>query len=191
MVKKIVLFLSGVIFSFAMNSASININDNDLEVGTKIDLANLSDRVTADTMFLGAKYFYTDEDKSNVNLYPFYEANFLMRRNINESFSFGLGIKVNHTHDFTSTPLGFEIAYHIPETYVVPIYVKGSIYYATHVLSYQDADSFAEYRVNLDIEIIEDGFITVGYRKIDTNYKDKRGDVTFDSSFYGGLKIRF
>jgi hypothetical protein len=31
----------------------------------------------------------------------------------------------------------------------------------------------------------------VGYRKIDTNYEDKRGDITFNSSFFAGLKIKF
>jgi hypothetical protein len=189
MAKKILLIICLVISSFAMNSAEININNEDLELGAKIDMANISNRVDSDIMYLGADYLYTNKDK-NIKLYPFYELNFLMMRNINEDLGFGLGIKLNHTHNFTSSPLGFEIAYHIPQTYIVPIYLKGSIYYATHVLSYEDADNFAEYRLNVDIEVIEDGFITLGYRNLKTNY-EKRGDITYNSSFYGGFRIRF
>jgi hypothetical protein len=191
MLKKFLL-TSLAVASFSLNTAEININNEDLEVNAKVDLANINYNIEPDTMFLGAKFLYVDEDKSNnKNMHHFYEVNFLMMREVKDGLKFGLGLKVNHAKDFISSPLGFEFSYKIPNTDVIPIYFNGQYYYATKVLSYNDAETFMEYRINVDFEVIENGLLTVGYRKIDTNYEDKRGDITFNSSFFAGLKIKF
>jgi hypothetical protein len=190
MLKRFLFLICLSVLLFAMNSAEININDKDLEVSAKIDLFNIDYNVNANTMFVGAKFLYADKTHSDRNdINPFYEINFLMMGEVNYGMKLGLGIKLNHTKDFTSIPLGIEFSYEIPQI-DFPTYLSGYVYYATSVLSYEDADNFLEYRLSCDFEIIQNGLITLGYRKLDTNY-EKRGDLTYNSSWFAGFKIRF
>ncbi|MGD9718290.1 MAG: YfaZ family outer membrane protein [Sulfurimonadaceae bacterium] len=197
MLKKLALLGAAAASAFAMHSAEININDKDLELAGKIDMGQFNHTVDPDTVFIGAKFLRADGDNSDPEVHDleeFYELSFLMQRNIKESgLAIGLGVKANHTEDFTSFPLGIEARYKLPLTNVVPLYLGGSLYYAPQVLSMDDARDFLEYRATLDIEVIENGNITLGYRKIETNYEiaGHRHDFTYNKSAYVGFKFRF
>ena len=67
--------------------------------------------------------------------------------------------------------------------------INASVYYAPSVLSFSDADSYFETRISYDIEVIDNGKITLGYRKMDTNYD--AGDFTYNDSWYAGFKFSF
>lgn len=115
--------------------------------------------------------------------------NFLMQKNVSTDFRLGLGVKLNHTKEFTSAPLGLEAAYKLPVSSSVPFYINASVYVAPEVLSFDKADSFLEYRAGLEVEAIKNGFILVGYRHLDTNYEER--DVEYNDSIYFGLKFLF
>lgn len=190
MFKKVSLIMFGAVSAFAMHSAEININSSDLELSVKTDMGQFSENVAPDAVFLGAKYLKADEKHSDTrSIDDYQELNFLMQKNINRDFRLGLGVKLNHTKDFISAPLGVEAAYKLPVTSSVPFYICGSLYYAPEVLSFDKADGFSEYRINLDVEVIENGFLTAGYRAIDTNYENR--DIEYNHSGYLGLKFAF
>ena len=201
MLKKITLFTAAATSVFAMHSAQININDKDLELGAKLDMGQFNHAVEPDTVFFGAKFLKADGENSDPevsNLDEYYELNFLMQREVSNTGLFlGLGVKLNHVNrgetDFTSIPLGIEAKYKLPISDVVPFYLGGAFYYAPESLSLQDAHSFQEFRINLDIEVIKNANVTMGYRSLETDYEvnNHRSDFTYNKSAYIGFKFLF
>lgn len=194
MLKKLTLLVASFASAFALNSVEININDKDLELGASIDMANVSDMTEPDTFFVGVKYLHADIENSDFtsssNMEDYYEVNFLMKRNLDSNLAIGLGMKLNGTKDFASVPLGGEVKYMLDTQ--IPVFLGGSFYYAPSVLAMSDAKSFMEYRVTVDIEVIQDAMITIGYRSIDTNYETPVSqDINYNSSFYAGFKFQF
>jgi len=190
MFKKISLIALNAVSVFAMHGAEVNINNSDLELSAKLDIGQFNESVEPDTIFLGARYINADNRHSDVNnIDDYYEVNFLMQKNVNSDFRLGLGVKLNHTKEFLSIPLGLEAAYKLPFASSVPFYINASIYSAPEVLSFDKADSFLEYRVGIEAEAIKNGFILVGYRHLDTNYEAR--DVEYNDSLYFGLKFLF
>ncbi|GEM_PF-464444 len=204
MLKKLYLISIITASAFAMHGVDININDKDLEFGANLDMGQFVNTIEPNTLFVGARYLKGSEDHSDFskNNNAFYEANFLMQKAIpNSDVTIGLGVKLNHTRydagaknlDFTSVPLGVELGYKLPVRTPVPFYLGGKIYYAPEVLCMNDAQSFLQYGVNLDVEVIPNGRITVGYRNIDTNY-DVAGhtqNANYNRSAYAGFKFQF
>ena len=179
--------------AFAMHTGEINVNDTDVEVGAKFDVGQFNHSVAPDTMFFGGKFLNGDKEHSsdrNSTIDPYFELNFLMQRPIGTGgMTLGLGIKFNYTKEFASVPLGGEFSYKIPAKKLIPMYLHGSLYYAPNVLAFNDAKDFLEYNLGYDIEVIENGRVTFGYRNLDTNYNAM--NFTYNESWYVGFKIGF
>jgi len=193
MLKKLALLSISTISAFAMHYAEININDKDLEIGAKLDIGQFNPNVEPDTFFVGAKFLNPKPEHSDphVDIDPLYELNFLLLKPIGDlGMKFGMGMKLNYTENFSSLPLGIEFQYKIPAEKLIPMYLYGSLYYAPEVLSFSDAADYLEYRIAYDIEVIENGKFTLGYRHIDTNYMPS-SDVVYNSSWFVGFKIGF
>jgi len=196
MLKKISIITILAASAFAMHSGELNINTKDLEVSARLDMGQFNDTIEPHTIFLGGKFLNADEEHSSPeskDLKPYFELNALVMQEIEDiGLSVGMGIKMNFTQDYITTPLGLEASYKIPAPRFVPMYLNASVYYAPSVLSMRDADNFLEYRVSYDFEIIKNGRITLGYRNLETNYKSHdRGNFTYNDSFYAGFKISF
>lgn len=193
MLKKLSLISASAISAFAMHTAEINVNDTDLEIGAKLDIAQFNNRTEPDTIFTGVRFLHATDNNSDFakgSIKDFYELNFLMKREVSTSpLAIGLGVKLNHTESFTTIPLGVELSYKLPVGDVIPLYLSGSLYYAPEVLSMENAKNFLEYRVSFDMEVIEHGNITVGYRSIQTNYVAR--DMSYNKSAYIGFKFAF
>lgn len=195
MLKKIILTIIMSVSAFAMNSAEVNINDTDLELSTKFDIGQFNENVEPDTMFVGARFLSADKTHSSNKNYandPYYEMNFLMMQPVGQTgLKFGMGVKLNYTKDFASMPLGLEAVYRLQHPKLLPMFFHVSAYYGPKVLSLGNAERFYEYRINYDLELIENGHIIIGYRSLNTNYDDYRGDYVYNKSFYGGFKFFF
>lgn len=197
MLKKLALILATVSATFALNTAEININDKDLELGAQFDIGQFNDTVEPDTVFIGAKWLkgsskHSQSDYADID--PYFEASLLMMRDMPtlQGLRLGLGVKVNNTKKFTSVPLGVEGSFLIPAKAYVPMRVNGAVYYAPQVLSMRDADNFFEARISLDVEVIQNGNVTLGYRTMNTNYETgKGGDFRYNRSAYLGFKLKF
>jgi len=197
MLKKTTLIALYAASAFAMHSGEININNKDLEIGVKFDLGQFNTAIEPDTMYVGGKFINADGDHATdkpADLDPYFELNFLMMRAVgNQGMSIGMGTKAAFSEHYLAIPLGLEFAYELPVTDFVPMYLHGSLYYAPSVLCMSDADSYLEYRISYDVEVIKNGLITLGYRNIDTNYDNSgsKVDFTYNDSFYVGFKIGF
>ena len=195
MLKKLTMMTLCAASAFAMHSAEININEADLEVGAKFDMGQFNQNVEPHTMFLGAKFLNGDakhSSSSNADLDPYFEVNFLMQKEIaNSGMRFGLGVKMNYTKDYSTLPLGVEFAYTIPAPDLIPMHLNGSLYYAPSALAFSDAKDFLEYRIGYDIEVIDNGSITIGYRNLQTSDDGSTTDFTYNKSWYAGFKFGF
>jgi len=193
MIRKILLASVACASVLALNNVELNMNDKDLEIGTRLDMGQFNESVEPDTIFVGAKVLNGDESHSDLSeTNALYELGFMMKRNVSDTpFSVGLGIKANHTKDFTSIPVGAEVSYKLPFFEAVPFYLGGSLYYAPEMLAMNDAKSFLEYRGTLDIEVIKNGLIYVGYRSINTNYDNALGDTNYNDSAFAGFRLGF
>lgn len=193
MLKKIILLAVCAATAFAMHTGEINVNDTDVEVEAKFDVGQFNHSVEPNTMFFGAKFLNADEEHSsdkNASIDPYFELNFLMQKAIGQGgMTLGMGMKFNYTKEFASVPLGVEFSYKIPAEKLIPMYLHGSLYYAPNVLAFNDAKDFLEYSIGYDIEVIENGLFTLGYRNLDTNYDAM--NFTYNKSWYVGFKIGF
>jgi len=204
MLKKISILVVYAASAFALHTAELNINDKDLEVGAQFDIGQFNDAVEPDTMFIGAKFLTPDSSHSTdeiSTINPYFEGNFLIMREIGErGMSFGMGAKLNYTKiektDFSSLPLGVEFAYQIPAPKLVPMSLQGSLYYAPQVLSFSEGKDYLEYRIHYDIELIKNAGLTLGYRNINTTFKNSVGttgknSINYNTSWYLGFKVKF
>ncbi len=194
MLKQIAVSTFCAVSAFAMHTGEININNKDLEIGAKFDLGQFNNAVEPDSMFIGGKFINADGDhakEKEANLDPYFELNVLMIQEVgDQGMRVGMGAKLNFTKDYSAIPLGIEFEYKLPVVDFVPMHLNGALYYAPTVLCMSDADSYLEYRISYDVEVIKNGYITIGYRNIDTNYEGNN-DFTYNDSFYAGFKIGF
>ncbi|MDH4945451.1 YfaZ family outer membrane protein [Sulfurimonas sp. C5] len=199
MLKKLIMLSACTASAFALHTAEININNKDLEVGALFDMGQFNDTVEPNTIFVGGKFLNADSEHSeytNAKIDPLLEANVLMMKEVgNSNFKIGIGAKLNYTQygslDFVSIPLGVEGTYTIATQEFIPMHLNAAVYYAPQVLTFKDAKNYLETRVSFDLEVIQNGNITVGYRKIETNYDVMYGDFRYNRSAYLGFKLKF
>lgn len=107
-----------------------------------------------------------------------------------ENLSLGFGLKTVFTNNFLSLPLIAKAHLILPFANTVPITtIMTSIAYAPSILSFSDAKTYKEFKLEADMEIISNVHIFTGYRNIDTEYYTY--NKTFNNSFYAGLKLSF
>ena len=196
MLKKLLLTLALGTAAFAMHDASLNLNNEDLEVKGSIDIGELNRSDFPDMYFLTLGVLDVDNDNNAKQLL---NAGFQLRQEIRgvQGLKFAIGIKGTYTKvgnfKHASIPVGAELSYTLPFNSFIPIILTGTVDYAPSVLSYKDADRYMENRVELGFQIIEQGTLFVGYRKIDLDF-DKNagnGDYTYTDTGYIGFKVRF
>jgi len=192
MLKKLLLTLSLSASLFAMHDASINLNNDDIEVKGNIDIGELNRSDYPDTYFLTLGFLDVDNLESTD---PLLSAGFMLRQDIRgaQNLKFGVGFKGTYTKvgnaKHAALPLNVELAYTLPLDIPMPLILSGGISYAPSVLSFKDADKYFESRAELGLRIIEQGELFVGYRKLDTDFEG--GDYTYNDTAYIGFKVRF
>lgn len=186
--KKIALLLLIINLNiFAMDKASLglNINTDDLEVEARTSLAFTTNDPTYRNFYIDANFINADETLFGLGLYV--ENSPINYQNI--AFSIGLRtiFTKNGNDSFTAIPimLGAKARMYLGSLPQSNLGVK--LAYAPTPLTFQDADSYFEYRVEVDMTIIENVNIYVGYRNIDTNYEKR--DVNYNDSLYVGFKF--
>lgn len=182
--------------ALAMHNLELNINDVDLEAGLKLDMGQFNPAVEPNTTFVGVKYLKADNghsDYSSPNAYM--EVNFLMQRKIKDTGMYaGLGVKLNYINndggnDFSSIPLSFKLGYIVPSA--LPVNVYGEAFYAPKVLSLREAEGYYEYRVGVEVELIKNADVYLGYRDLETKYENGGSYVSYNRSAYIGFRFKF
>lgn len=68
--------------------------------------------------------------------------------------------------------------------------IGGEVFYAPKITSFSDVDGYKEWSVSLDYQLLTQGFVYVGYRKVEVDF-DNIGDVEIDDNAHIGMKLLF
>ena len=169
----------------AQNSIGLNINSDDLEVLAAMNINTFADYSDSTTYVLDASYLHTDGDDlftvglSGENTFQGVEG-----------LALAFGVKFISASDFFAVPLFGKVTYALPLNDRIPTTsIATSLAYAPSVLTFSDGESYTEFRLEADMEVVPNIHLFTGYRNIDTEYV--RYDKTFNDSFYGGMKLSF
>ena len=169
----------------AETSIGIDINNEDVEILGELNFNSLADYSSGTTYILSASYLHTDGD--NMTTLGFSGQNTLQGV---EGLSLAFGAKVIFASDFMALPLMAKAVYALPLNYSIPTTsLVTSFAYAPSVLTFLDGETYSEFRLEADMEVISNVHIFTGYRNIDTDYE--AGDYNFNDSFYAGMKLSF
>ncbi len=188
MLKKISfisLLLATSLFSFERASMGVNINNDDVEFEGRSSIEYFTDIPEYRNFFVDMNYINANESLFGLGISS--ENSPINYQNL--LFSVGLrGVFASKGgENFTAIPLSFgaktRLGFNgLPETYLG---IKAN--FAPSVLSFQDADKYKEYRVELDANVIPNVNVYVGARRIDTDYKS--GAYRLDNKAYAGFKF--
>ncbi len=194
MIKKILittlLFTLPVLAGQEKASFGLNINSEDLEVEGSMSLSSRTSRLEYRNFFIDANFINAKDD--TLTGIGFYVEN--SPRGYS-NLEFGVGLKSIFSKNDA-----------LDKTFVaIPITVSGKarmylgnlpksalgikLAYAPSPLTFSDGESYLEYRIEADMQVIDNIDIYAGYRKIDTDYKVK--DISFNSGAYVGFKFLF
>lgn len=176
---------------YAKNSIGININNDDVELQSSIDLNSLADYSNGTTYLLDVNYLHIGVPSSNLLTIGFSGQNSLQGV---EGLKLAFGAKLVFANEYAALPLMAKATYTLPISSDIPkTDIVASFAFAPSVLSFRDGDNYSEFRIETDVEVIPNVHVFMGYRNIDTDYKigNFSLDREFNESFYGGLKLTF
>ncbi len=188
MIKKtLILILLFTLSLFASNKAALglNINPSDLEIEGRTTLAFTNDDPVFRNFYVDANFINSDETLFGLGL--FVENSPTNYQNI----YFAIGLRAIFSEygnrSFAAIPItiGAKARMYLGDLPKSHLGLKFA--YAPNPLSFQDSNSYIEYRVEVDMSIIDNVDLYVGYRSINTNYKNL--DKNFNNSLYIGFKF--
>jgi hypothetical protein len=192
MVKKLMIIslLSLSLFGAERASFGLNINNEDLEIEGRSSLINQLNSLEYRNYYIDGNFIKADDD----NLYGlgFYVENSPAGHS---NLTFGIGLRsIFSSNDkldknFVAIPIQINAKARMYLGNLPKSSLGIKLAYAPSPLSFSDADSYFEYRVEVDMNVIQNIDVYIGYRNIDTDYDIK--DVNFNSSLYGGFKFLF
>ena len=197
--RSILLSLMSASVLFAETGAGININENDVELEAVLDSRNLAALQNTSTILQAdANILNIDSDRQNSKLFGAgIGATNTLEGVKGVELTFGAkmiwsSVDVDYDGTFISLPLMAKIRYTFPPLmfHIPPVSLEGKMLYAPGALAFGDADSYSEFRVSGDIEMIPNVKIYAGYRNIHTKYTNG-DDFTFNTGFYAGLKYTY
>ncbi len=184
--KLFLLILLSSVLLFSRNTVGLNINTEDLELTGEMDVNTFSEYTNGTMFVVNANYLNTIDD----NLFGLgLSANNSYQGA--EGLSLGFGAKFIYLENFMAFPLMAEATYAFMLMDNIPMAsLSANILYAPTALSFDEANNYFEFRAEAAMEVINAVSLYVGYRDIETEYIDFDFE-TFNSSFYGGLKMSF
>ncbi|KYJ86310.1 YfaZ family outer membrane protein [Sulfurovum riftiae] len=192
MIRKL-LFSTLLITGFlqAETSIGLDINNEDVELLGEVNFNSLADYSSGTTFVISGTYLYAGGN-DNDNGEHLFTLGFSGQNSLQgmEGLSVALGAKAVFADSYMALPLFVRANYALPLIDTIPTTsFFADFAYAPSVLTFSDGETYTEYRVGADMEVISNTHVFVGYRNIDTDYT--YGDYNFNDSFYGGLKLSF
>jgi len=191
--KFLSLLLLSTVLLFSRTTVGLNINTEDFEVEGAMDITTFSEYTNGTIFIADANFINTEYDSLfgiGLGAYNSFQGM--------EGLNLGLGIKYIYIEDFMAFPLMVEASYGLPLIDAIPtVSLSAAMLYAPSALSFDEAENYFEFRVEAGIEVISSVGIYIGYRDIEVEYIDDFSErssdsfETFNSSFYGGLKMSF
>ncbi len=191
--KLLSLLLLSTVLLFSRTTVGLNINTEDFEVEGAMDITAFSEYTNGTIFIADANFINTEYDSLfgiGIGAHNSFQGM--------EGLNLGLGVKYVYIEDFMALPLMIEASYGLPLIDAIPtVSLSATILYAPSALSFDEAENYFEFRAEAGIEVISSVAIYVGYRDIEIEYLPSFSEnfnssfETFNSSFYGGLKMSF
>ncbi len=178
-------------FLQAETSIGLDINNEDVELIGEINFNSLTDYSSDTTFVISGNYLYSGGN-DNDNGEHLFTLGFSGQNSLQgmEGLSVALGAKAVFADSYMALPLFVRANYALPLIDTIPTtFFFADFAYAPSVLTFSDGETYTEFRLGADMEVISNTHVFVGYRNIDTDYS--YGDYNFNDSFYGGLKLSF
>jgi hypothetical protein len=184
--KIFLMTLAATTLLFSQNTLGLNINTEDFEVEGAMDINAFTEYSNGTTYIIDANFINTEDDS-------LFGMGFSAHNSFQglEGLSLGLGARVLFLEDYMALPLMAEASYALPLIDAIPtMSLSAKLLYAPSVLSFSDAENYFEFRAEAAMEVINAVSIYAGYRDIEIQYIDSP-ELTFNDSFYAGLKMSF
>ncbi len=194
MMKKLLitalLFTAPLLAEVNKASLGMNITTADLEIEGKFPIGGKVRRVAFRNFFVDGNFINTDNDTlSAIGIHvensPRGHSNILLGFGIRGLYS------KNDTLDktFVAFPLSMLVQARMYFGNLPKSALSMKFAYAPSPLTFSDAKTYLEYRIEADMQIIDNIDLYVGFRNIDTNYDVQ--DVKFNSKAYAGARFVF
>lgn len=186
--------------AYAMHEFELDINNKDVDLNLALDMGQFNDNIEPDSFMITGRLMKSDPDHSRLpysqdpNLLG--EVGFRVQSTsaMAPGLMMGMGVKLAYTpldrQSIFALPIGVVTDYTLPFDIVIPLHVGAQFYYAPEVLAFEQSTSYMEYQANFDIQLMERGLITMGYRGIDTPLKDMN-NAYYNRSYFVGFKFKF
>lgn len=174
----------------ANNSVQVNINDDTLEVGADLYLNKYYDMNNDSNYYLTVRHLRTEEKNDSTQSLTSLGFKLVNPMTDNNGISLGLGMKSVYSNQisqsFFALPLGLNGRIELNEL----IYIDAEVSYAPRVLSFADAKSFSDFQARINYKILNNGYVYIGGRNVQTKYEDGT-KKKFDNTAFLGFEVKF
>jgi hypothetical protein len=188
MLKKISLvslILVSSVFGFEKGSLGLNINSDDVEFEGRASVSMITNSPVYSNFFIDGNFLNSEENIYGLGLSvensPINYQNIIFNIGLRSVYSAHAG------QDFWAMPIMVGAKAQLFLGNLPTTYIGAKAGYAPSALSFQDADEYKEYRVEIDSKVIPNINVYAGYRNIDTDYTSKTYNA--NDSFYAGFKF--
>ncbi|CAA6803913.1 MAG: Unknown protein [uncultured Campylobacterales bacterium] len=190
MLKKLLLLSVVSVFAFANPKVfELNLNSDDVEVKFQNPVYVTTNQYAEESSYLMEAGYINADSESLFSL------GFFMKSHVRSvpNLKVNMGLKLvysgsigNDNDYFLALPIGLDFEYNINSD-IGEFFIGSSIYYAPDPLSFEEADSYTEFRLQGGMEIVKNGDLLVGYRSINTDLEST--DVSFNKAIYIGFRM--
>jgi len=204
MLKKLLLstlFVSTALF--AMHDFELNLNEKDVDLRLGLDVGQFNESIEPESVLLQFRLMKGDEAHASL---PYsqdtnwlYEGGFIIQNStpFAPGLTLGMGVKLTYSplkqdhKAIMALPIGVIGRYQLPIDGFIPLYVGAEAYYAPEVLSFKSTQNLSQFQTSFDIELMERGQITTGYRWMNNTREDIGGTYHYNQSWYLGFRFLF
>ena len=182
----------------AYHEFEINLNNRDLDLHLDLDMGQFNNSIEPENLMIQTRLLVASDENADLpkekdeNLFG--ELGFIAQATsaMAPGLTMGMGVKLAYGYiqsgSVFAMPIGVITDYLLFDSF--PLHIGGKFYYAPEVLSFNNSTSYMEYQGNLNLELMERGLITVGYRGIDTPV-EQSSKAYYNRSFFFGFKFKF
>jgi len=182
----------------AYHEFEINLNNKDLDLHLSLDMGQFNHSIEPENLMIETRVLVGSPENARL---PYEksknylgEIGFVAQSSsaMAPGLTMGMGLKLAYGYqefdEIFALPIGATVDYLLFENF--PLHLGGQFYYAPEVLAFSSSSSYLEYQVNVDLELMERGLVTAGYRGIETP-TDKMSNAYYNRSFFFGFKFKF
>lgn len=185
--RLLVLPLALLGFSAQADSIDFNIHDDALRLIYATGVGQASQGLEME-----AGYFYSEEYREDIH--TAHLGLHVAGENWSQQGTFDINLGGRLLYTETDTPVGdslnLAVGGRVRFSPVNRFGIGAQVYYAPDILSFADGDSYLETGFSVDYQLLAQGFVYLGYRKIEIDF-ERADDVEIDDSGHIGMKLLF